>query len=35
MRCGAYRALLELKTIWPHAIGTPENPRIEFKILPV
>ena len=27
MRCGAYRALLELKTLWPHAIGTPENPR--------
>ena len=36
MRCGAYRALLELITIWPHAIGTPENPRggIELKILP-
>ena len=27
MRCGAYRALLELKTLWPHAVGTPENPR--------
>ena len=36
MRCGAYRALLELKTLWPHAVGTPENPRggIELKILP-
>ena len=35
MRCGAYRALLELKTLWPHAVGTPENPRggIELKIL--
>ena len=27
MRCGAYRALLELKMLWPHAIVTPENPR--------
>ena len=36
MRCGPYRALLELKMLWPHAIGTPENPRggIELKILP-
>ena len=35
MRCGAYGALLELKTLWPHAVGTPENPRggIELKIL--
>ena len=27
MHCGAYRALLELKMLWPYAIGTPENPR--------
>ena len=27
MRCGAYRALLELKMLWPYAIGTLENPR--------
>ena len=27
IRCGAYRALLELKMLWPYAIGTPENPR--------
>ena len=27
MRCRAYRALLELKTLWPHAVDTPENPR--------
>ena len=27
MRCGAYRALLELKMLWPYAIGTAENPR--------
>ena len=27
MRCGAYRALLELKMLWPYVIGTPENPR--------
>ena len=25
MRCGAYRALLELKMLWPYAIGSPEN----------
>ena len=27
MHCGAYRALLELKMLWPYAIGTSENPR--------
>ena len=27
MRCGAYRVLLELKMLWPYAIGPPENPR--------
>ena len=27
IRCGAYRALLELKMLWPYVIGTPENPR--------
>ena len=27
MRSGAYRVLLELKMLWPYAIGTPENPR--------
>ena len=27
IRCGACRALLELKMLWPYVIGTPENPR--------
>ena len=27
IRCGAYRALLELKMLWPYVIGTPENTR--------
>ena len=27
MRCGAYRALLELKMLWPHANSTPKNLR--------
>ena len=27
MRCGAYRALLELKMHWTYVIGTSENPR--------
>ena len=27
IRFGAYRALLELKMLWPHVIGSPENPR--------
>ena len=27
IRCGVYRALLELKMLWPYVIGTPENPR--------
>ena len=38
IRCGAYRALLELKMLWPYVIGTPENPRgyrtFVLKILP-
>ena len=27
MSCGAYRALLKLKMLWPYAISTLENPR--------
>ena len=27
IRCGASRVLLELKMLWPHVIGTSENPR--------
>ena len=38
IRCGAYRALLELKMLRPYVIGTPENPRgyrmFILKILP-
>ena len=25
IRCGAYRALLELKMLWPYVIGTPKT----------
>ena len=32
MRCGAYRALLELKMLWPYAIGGYRT--FVLKILP-
>ena len=38
IRCGAYRALLELKMLWPYVIGTPKTlggyRKFVLKILP-